>query len=428
MLQLEKFEEALAALDQAIALDDKNPIHFFTRAGVLHQLEKFEEALAAIDQAIALDDKNPIHFFTRANVLRQLEKFEEALAAIDQAIALDDKNPGHFFTRANVLRQLEKFEEALAAIDQAIALDDKNPGHFFDDKNPGHFFIRTGILFQLEKFEEALSAAEHLIKIEPAHTHAHSARGYALIELGRPEDAIAALDELLATDDFRSLLVAASWVRRIGYYTPARRYIERATELHPENKELWIERTRLHIDEGNFDAATQSAAKVEALPGSSLLGRLFAAQAAAATGPLQAALDRLGTILERKDFKNDARHFEATVGILAISVRNFGPRYLPQGLTKLRDLLKNLLDEDVIGRILTDFLNECIKDGFAGSLADWEMALESLSSSLADLRNCRIPIDMLHVAVRYTKTGDERHLLNLPLEQRQLLEDILPSA
>ncbi len=346
-------------------------------------------------------------------------QFEEALAAIDQAIALDDKNPGYFRTRVNVLCQLEQFEEALAAIDQAIALD---------DKNPGHFFTRAGILLQLEQFEEALSDAEHLIKIEPAHTLAHYARGYALIKLGRPEDAIAALDELLATDDFRSLLVAASWVRRIGYYTPARRYIERATELHPDNKELWIERTRLHIDEGNFDAAAQSAAKVEALPDSLLLGRLFAAQAAAATGPLETALDRLGTILERKDFENDARHFEATVGILAISVRNFGPRYLPQGLTKLWDLLKNLLDESVIGRILTDFLNECIKDGFAGSLADWEMALESLSSSLADLRSCHIPITMLKVAVRYTKTGDERHLLSVPLEQRQLLEDILPSA
>ena len=107
-------------------------------------------------------------------------------------------------------------------------------------------------------------------------------------------------------------------------------------------------------------------------------------------------------------------------------MRNFGPRYLPQGLAKLRDLLTDLLDEGVVGGILTDFLIENVDDGFAGSLADWERALESLASSLADLPNCRIPVDMLQVAVRYTKTGDERHLLSLPLEQRQLLEDVLP--
>ena len=52
----------------------------------------------------------------------------------------------------------------------------------------------------------------------------------------------------------------------------------------------------------------------------------------------------------------------------------------------------------------------------------------SLVSSLADVPDCRISVEMLQVAVRYTKTGDERHLMRLPLEQRQLLEDILPSA
>ena len=54
--------------------------------------------------------------------------------------------------------------------------------------------------------------------------------------------------------------------------------------------------------------------------------------------------------------------------------------------------------------------------------------MESIVSSLADLPDCRISIEMLHTAVRYSKTGDEKHLLSLPLEQRQLLEDILPPA
>ena len=204
---------------------------------------------------------------------------------------------------------------------------------------------------------------------------------------------------------------------------------ERDAELQPDDRELWIERTRLHIDEGAFDAAAESAAKIEALPGGSLLGRLFSTQVAAATEPLAVALDTLGAILESEDFKSDERlHLEATAGILTVSVRNFGPRYLAQGLVKLRNLLTPLLHEGVVGRILTDFLKESLDGGFAGSLADWEEALESLAASLADLPDCRIPVEMLEVAVRYTKTGDERHLLRLPLEQRQLLEDVLPRA
>ena len=195
-------------------------------------------------------------------------------------------------------------------------------------------------------------------------------------------------------------------------------------ELEPDNRGLWIERTRLHLDEGAFDAAAESAAKVEVLPDRSLPERLLVAQVAAATRPLRVALDTLGTALEPEDFEcGKLLHLHAIAEILTVSVRNFGPRYLPRGVAKLRDLLTALLDEGVVGGVLTDFLIENVEGGFTGSLADWERALESLASSLADLPDCRIPVEMLQVAVRYSKTGDERHLLSLPLEQRQLLKE-----
>ena len=76
--------------------------------------------------------------------------------------------------------------------------------------------------------------------------------------------------------------------------------------------------------------------------------------------------------------------------ILTTSVRNFGPRYLPEGLLKLRNLLESLLDEGVLGRILTDLLMENV-GRFAGSLDEWEKALRGLASSLADLADCQIP-------------------------------------
>ena len=234
-------------------------------------------------------------------------------------------------------------------------------------------------------------------------------------------------DELLSASDWRTLLFAASSARGLGDYAAAGRYLERVAELRPDHRELWIERARLHIDEGAFDAASESTARIEALPGGSLLGRLLAAQAVAATKSLPVALHTLGTVLDPEAFESDEeRHLEAIVGILTISLRNFGPRYLPQGLAKLRDLLTDRLEGGVVGRILTDFLKANVDDGFTGSLADWERALDSLSASLADLPDCRIPVEMLQVAVRYTKTGDERHLLSLPLEQRQLLESVLP--
>ena len=294
------------------------------------------------------------------------------------------------------------------------------------DNKTRHF--RLFVEFLRHWFTNRELGRRHVAFQHGGHGAGH-VRGEALIELGRPADAIAAFDELLPMNCCHSLLLAASCVRGIGDYASAGRYLERVAEMQPDNRELWIERTRLHIDERAFGAAAESAARIEALPGGLLLGRLLAAQAAAATEPLPVALNTLGIVLDPEDFESDEeRHLEATVGILTVSLRNFGPRHLPKGLTKLRDLLTDRLEGGVVGRILTDFLKANVDDGFAGSLADWERALESLSDTLADLPDCRIPVEMLQVAVRYTKTGDERHLLSLPLEQRQLLESVLPPA
>ena len=450
----ERFAEALSAIDRAIALVGDDPAHLCLRADVLLGLEQFEEAI--LDAQTVLDmEPNHWHSFDQmigAEVA--MDRLQDAEAHATELVRLAPNEPGALLAASRFHRSQDRLDQALELVDKALDInaDDQQARHlrgliFFDmadDRRASeelrrvashqpnlvsvHCRLSDSLLLSGE-WEEAIEVAEHLIEIDPEHSHAHYVRGEAFIELDRPADAVAAFDELLPTSDCRSLLLAAASVREIGDYASAGRYLAHVAEQQPDNRELWIERTRLHIDEGAFDAAAESAAKLESLPGSVLLGRLLAAQAAAATEPLRAALDTLRTVLEPENFESDELlHIKFTAGILTVSVRNFGPRYLPQGLAKLRDLLTHLPDEGVVSDILTDFLIENVADGFTGSLANWEIALESIVSSLADLPDCRISVEMLQTAVRYTKTGDEKHLMSLPLEQRQLLEDILPPA
>ena len=450
----ERFAEALSAIDQAIALEGERPSYLCIRADVLLGLERFEEA---IRDAQAVLDAEPDHwhsFHQMLNAAVAMDRPKDGEAYARELVRLAPTEPEALLAASEFHRSQDWLDQALELVDKALDIDadDQRARHLrglvlFDmadyrraseelrqvaSRQPNsvsaHCRLSDSLLFSGE-WEEAIDVAEHLIEIDPAHSHAHLVRGRALIELGRPADAIAVLDQLLPTDDCHSLLFAASRVRGIGDYASAGRYLDRVAELQPDSRDLWIERTRLHLDEGAFDAAAESAARIEALPGGSLLGRLLAAQAAAATEPLPVALDALEAVIEPEDFESDELlHIKSTAEILSVSVRSFGPRYLPEGLAKLRDLLTQLPDEGVVSDILTDFLIENVDDGFAGSLADWERALESLVSSLTDVPDCRISVEMLQVAVRYTKTGDERHLMRLPLEQRQLLEDILPSA
>ena len=450
----DRLVEALAAIDRAIAIDGEDSAYPCLRADVLLKLDQFEEAIREAQAVLDMESDHWHSFIQMIDAAVAMDCLQDAEAHAKELVRLAPAEPAALLTASKFYRSQDRLDQALELVDKALGIDAddhearnlrgfilfekedyrraseelrQSASHHRDSVST-HCRLADSLLFSGE-WEEAIDIAEHLLEIDPAHHHAHYVRGEALIELGRPADAIAAFDELLPMNGCHSLLLAASCVRGIGDYASAGRYLERVAELQPDNRELWIERTRLHIDERAFGAAAESAARIEALPGGLLLGRLLAAQAAAATEPLPVVLDTLGVVLDPEDFESDEeRHLEATVGILTVSLRNFGPRHLPKGLTKLRDLLTDRLEGGVVGRILTDFLKANVDDGFAGSLADWERALESLSDTLADLPDCRIPVEMLQVAVRYTKTGDERHLLSLPLEQRQLLESVLPPA
>ena len=449
-----RFVEALSTINRAIALNGDKPHYLCIRADVLLRLERFEEAIRDAQAVLDTETDHWHSLMQMINALVPLGRLRDAEARARDLVQLAPSEPAALRTATRFYLSQDRLNQALELVDRVLKIDagDQQAHRLrgfvlfkmkdyrrasealrqFAAHHPNsvsaHCRLADSLLFSSE-WEEAIEVAEHLIKIDPAHFHAHCVRGRALIELGRPADAVAVLDKLLPTAGCHSLLVAASCVRSAGDYASARRYLDRVADLEPDNRQLWIERMRLRINEGALDAAVVRTAELDALPSGTLAGRLLAAQAAAAAEPLPVALDKLGATLEREEFESDEPlHRDAVVGILTVAVRNSGPRYLPQGLEKLRNLLSDLLDEGVVGRILTDFLKENIDDGFAGSLSDWETALASLAFSLVDLPDCRIPLEMLQAAVRYTKTSDEKHLLSLPLEQRQLLEDVLPLA
>ena len=443
--------DALDTIDQAMALRERRA-HHCLRADVLLDLERFEEA---IGEAEAVLDGEPDHWHSIEQITRGLVglgRVAEAEARTREVVRLAPSEPCALLAAAKFHASQRQLSGALELIDRALNIDADHQRArelrgliLFDmaDYRGAAVDLRqfasrhtqsvrthcrlADSLLSSGEFEEAMEVAEHLLEIDPAHhDHAYLVRGSALVELGRREEAMAAFDRLLPGNHCPSLLSAAAYARRSGVYEAAERYLDGVAEGDPDNRELWIERCCLDIERGALGAAVESAGRVEMLPDSSLLGRLLAARANAVGRPLGVALEAVGGCVEAEHFKGDERlHREAIVAVLSTSVRNFGARYLPEGLLKLRSLLGSLLHEGVLGVILTDLLIENV-ERFAGSLGEWESALDALASSLGDLSDCEIPLGMLHAAVTYSKTGDERQLLKLPLEQRQLLQEVLP--
>ena len=445
-----QFGEALANVDHAMALGEERS-HHCIRADILLRLKRFEEAIV---DAEAVLEAEPDHWHSVEQIMRclvGLRRVTDAEALARDLVKRAPLEPRALLAAARFHASQGQLSRAVNYVDRVLGIDSDGQDarllrgsllfemgdyrravedlRLHASSHPRS--VRTHCrladsLFEIGEFQEAIEVAMHLLEIDPAHHHAYLVRGCALVELGHLRDAMAAFDELLRGNHHPYLLTAASYAHRSGDYPAAEKYLDRVADLAPDDRELWLKRFRLHIDQGSLDEAVECATRVELLRGGSLLGRLLAAEAFAATRPLEVALETVEVCVEAKHFKSQERlHKEAIVAVLTMSVRKFGPRHLPEGLVKLRSLLASLLHEGVLGGILTDLLRDNMSS-FAGSLDEWESALSGLASSLADLPDCQIPIGMLRTAVTYTKTGDEKQLLTLPLEQRRLLQEVLP--
>ena len=88
----------------------------------LGDLGRYEEAIAAYDEAIKIDPNDPDLWHNKGNQLANLGRYEEALSAYDEAIRLKPDYDYAWLNKGNQLENLERYEEAIAAYDEAIKL------------------------------------------------------------------------------------------------------------------------------------------------------------------------------------------------------------------------------------------------------------------------------------------------------------------
>ncbi len=83
---------------------------------------RYEEALAAFEQALRLDPNDGLTYRMKGMALRALRRNEEALAAYEQAIVLDATDAEAHSGKGDTLFALKRYEEALAAYENPSTL------------------------------------------------------------------------------------------------------------------------------------------------------------------------------------------------------------------------------------------------------------------------------------------------------------------
>ncbi len=188
---LDKYEEAIAACDQALQIKPDDHEAWYNRGIVLGNLEKNEEAITSFDKAVQIKPDYHQALHGRGRALDNLGRYEEAIASYDQALQIKPDFHQALHGRGRALDNLGRYEEAIISYNQALQI--KPDFH--------HTFRGRGIsLTRLGQYDKALTNFNQAIELEPNDLQSLICRGVLFAWMGRYTEGIEACDVILQTN------------------------------------------------------------------------------------------------------------------------------------------------------------------------------------------------------------------------------------
>ncbi|MCX5797398.1 MAG: tetratricopeptide repeat protein [Elusimicrobia bacterium] len=299
---------ALAVADRIVKPPPDDAAAQIGRAELLLESGRRDEALAALQRAQSLGPKDA-DLVRMLGLYRGLKEPDRALAVADRIVKLRPGDAPAHIERAELLLESGRRDEALAALQRAQSIGPKEPQ-----------LERMLRLYRgLKEPDRALAVADRIVKLRPGDAPAQVERAELLLESGRRDEALAALQRAESLDpsaenlrriarDYQFLGDCAQalrlWKGRVlgsgavakdysdqaiceymsGDREGARADLERAIKLYPEGLEAYLSLGTLYAGQGQDDQALrvyERALAIQPPPGMLQLRRQLLDAAAA---------------------------------------------------------------------------------------------------------------------------------------------------
>jgi tetratricopeptide (TPR) repeat protein len=191
LYDLDRYGDAIAPLRRVNEIRGPHATRDCYLGVCLFRTGKYDEAVVVLErsQAAAPDEHLPHYWLGRS--LDELGRHEKAVAAFERARETDLDDAWTRYYLANSLRKLERLDDAIEQYREALRL---HPG--FPSANYG-----LGLaLAKQEKLEDALEAFRTGLAANAGSKHCLYGEARTLFQLGRREEAAAALERLRAVD------------------------------------------------------------------------------------------------------------------------------------------------------------------------------------------------------------------------------------
>jgi tetratricopeptide (TPR) repeat protein len=377
---LGKHSEALAALDKALAIDDSYARAWALRSAVYIELGRLEEALDAVTKALARDGSEPLLHAARAAVLRSSKRLGEALQAYDRALEIWPQGVFVWNERTDLLMLMGRDPEALESAERALAIDPEGSRSILQ---------RARVFFRLNRYNDALVEFERVLHRDPADVTAVRGRAAALTALGETGLALKAAwaaHELTPADAMSNWLVARNLVQQ-GSFAESIPLIDAAETVGLDKHVLLPLRIRAGVGLGRFEEARALLQEMSRHP---------------------EAHDSLAITLITDLFRIDSEEPGRERASFVYST------YQQHGLGRL--LASSLV---AAAQVLV------LPGTSIARSRQWVALWRKLTGTDEEFE---LPLRLLETLITYQDTQDSRILLRLPLEERQIVEEVLTRA
>lgn len=376
-----EFGRALHAAEELVILRGRAE-DLSAQGYCLRSLDRYEEAAHCYNALVRLSPNDALAWILRGAVLQRLDQPEEALRSYDKAIEADPKEAKAWCERGTILLSTGRPDLALASLEESVKLD----------PNDAISWVRRGMaLAELAHYEEAATSFAAATRLEPLNGMTYVYHCAALIELKLFEQALPLARKAIEIDPELPLAWALCGYAQAGTgrHQEALTSIDRAIGLGEQTSLVLFKRAEILLAE---DRWREGVAALD-----DALSRFCHSENPSAG-------NTIGFVRLLEQYLHDEKGLLLRIRALVL-------------LHQKHDALSAL------AHALVEAIPDLLVPVFSDSTSRRWRAL--WHEQCCDLQEFRLPLRLLDSAIAYRESQDLAVLLELPLEERVLLEPLL---
>lgn len=231
--RLNHYDQAIADFSKFIDLDPQNAGTYLLRGRTYLWSKQQEKSISDLSTAITLNPRLAEAYYYRGLAYAELTRYDHAVSDFGQAIAIKPQHANSYIRRGIAYRSLERYEQAISDFEQAIALKPREAEAYYQ---------RSLVYTRLKQYEKVITDCDQAIALRPDYAKAYAVKGVTLPLLGRTQEAIDALRQCIRIGNDPTLVdIAKKSIVKLGGTVEAPPVLTQpAASQAPANRRLFV--------------------------------------------------------------------------------------------------------------------------------------------------------------------------------------------